>query len=361
MTFSEPDATILLRDELDAKFQVYTLACRRILEHYADLFQACDSEGENTRDEVFDVINEQVAVCMRNKAATDWSRVFDHVVAQLNAAATGQAQRRLVADVLSRIAAAIGDAGANPANWNGLHDLRTYHSAAHQIAANYFESSHVDELRARSTRVAHLRVDSSRKLILQSRNQRSIGFQHAHMSTLRGTTPGTDRVTYYFDLDHDFHWYRSLVYKFLHEYTAHVMPVTSVSERFNEGWMLYVADRLLADAASGLEIPGVLRAHGDAFFETMLTTLPRFASENYLLAERMYHLLASASAHRFHWLTYELAAFAPTHAQGPLVWHNGMLQLLRRAYDTDPRRLRQQVEDAPDAAELYRMLQGWLA
>lgn len=352
-----------LPDSVAIKFNLYTLACRELLNRLHDLHAATFTDLRLDYQTCLRRFDETLHRFFERSSASDLGQAAEQFGNQLRAEASlFRSSNQTAAATFEDTVAAIQKGAAS---WHYQADLERFHSQGRGLARSFFAESPWPETQARLNRECHLIVEygaadtDDRVGILAE----PFGYRAAPLTYYREWQDEEHEQSHAhillarFTFDHDFALYLAYPFLFLHEYSAHVYATDFGNERFNDGWMLHVAAAFLKrEWNRAPEQFGLNWEQAGAFYERLygsLNPIPRQACRFALLLDD--RLASRKWAERFIQLTYELAAFQPS-ARESAYWPNQFINALEHEFMADPERLLGKIQSSVDARELMSML-----
>ncbi|MBV9790722.1 MAG: hypothetical protein JOZ51_21190 [Chloroflexi bacterium] len=351
-----------LPERVAIKFEVYTLACRALLNRLCDLRMATQADPRLDYD-----------TCLQR-----FDEALERFFMRADPADRHQAARKLAAllrvevDLFrynnTRVAAIFDDVIATLETqicaWSYERDLEQLHQQGRQLAQRFFAAS--------PWPVTQLRLSSACDLIV-AYGAAPVGSRGALLAESFGyrAAPAAYYPTYWdddqererqdvvllrFSYEHSFGLYLAYPFLLLHEYTAHVHATDYDNEAFNDGWLLHAAAAFLhADWNHNPERSGLDLDQANIFYDRLyprLNPIPRRACR---FARDFESWLPDHLRFWFSRITFELAAFQP----GPdeqRYWPTQALHQLERAFTTDRRRMLYGLENTTHLRDLLRAI-----
>jgi hypothetical protein len=351
-----------LPERVTIKFDVYTLACRALLNRLCDLRIATQADPRLDYDtclQRFDEALERFFMranpANRHEAAEQFSALL-------------RAEIDLVRHLSPRAAAVFDDLIATLRNridsWHYQQDLELLHQQGRRLAQRFFAASSWPTTQLRRRQLCELLIeyglpteDDRNSLFAESFGYRAA--PAAYYPCYWDEQHDAERehiVLVRLGFEHGFGLYLAYPFLFLHEYTAHVHATDYSNEAFNDGWLLHAAAAFMQRSWNtdpdqlGLDLEQV-----NVFYERLyprLNPIPRRACR---FARDFESWLPD---HLRYWsaqITYELAAFQPDGATPPF-WPTQALNHLERAFTTDRVRLLAALERSENMQTLLSTL-----
>ncbi len=300
-------------DPFAMRLQAYTLACRALLSHYADLHRATLAHPKLTCESCIAQFDNALHAYFLGDASNDSSDAAEQLGGRLQAEADSFRRRNLpAAEVFDAV---IADVKGGASAWDYKRELQTLHVQGRDMALNYFKNSPAP--------------------ITQRRLETECGLGHEYISSKTKNVPmsyqtAECRITIRFAPDYGFKDYLALPYQFLHEYTAHVYAADNDrSPLFHDGWMMYAAQAFFKESDN------LHPAQANIFLEYLYPQLNSDARIFTGFAQDLDAWLGRSeegtSSGTFRRITYELAAFEPQFPQ-PANWINTFLLALYQEF-----------------------------
>lgn len=352
-----------LPEAVAIKFDIYTLACRELLNRLQDLHAATQT---NTRldyelslqrfDEVLHEFFQRATATSKTRAAEQFGNLLG---AQVDLFRDSNA---IAAEVFDDVVSATQ---ANAPSWHHQDDLEEFHHQGRELARQFFAESGSVEIQERLDCECHLVIkygapaDDDRVAMLAE----PFGYRAAPMayysSYWRDEEEGelVDVVLTRFNFDHDFTLYLAYPFLFLHEYTAHVYAMDHGNERFNDGWMLHAAAAFLKREWN--RSPEQFELNWEqvgVFYERLygeINRIPRRACRFALMLDDW--LYSMRLPNRFMFITHELAVFQPESEQD-FYWPNRFIYALEYEFMNNRDALLGKIQASTNVRDLMTML-----
>lgn len=352
-----------LPEAVAIKFDIYTLACRELLNRLQDLHAATQSDTRldyetslQRFDEVLHEFFQRATATSKTRAAKQFGNLLG---AQVDLFRDSNAS---AAEVFDEVVSATQ---TNASSWHHRDDLQEFHRQGRELARQFFADSGSTNVQERLACECHLIIrygapaDDDRVAMLAE----PFGYRAAPMayySSYWSDDEGNelvDVVLIRFNFDHSFILYLAYPFLFLHEYTAHVYATDYGNERFNDGWMLHAAAAFLK--REWIKSPEQFELNWEqagVFYERLYDKINyvrrRACQFAHLLDDRLDSIRLPE---RFIQMTHELAAFQPQ-SQRDVYWPNQFINALEREFMSDSERLLRKIQASADVRELMTML-----
>lgn len=330
-----------LPERVAIKFDVYTLACRALLNRLCDLRMATQADPRLDYDTCLQRFDEALERFFMRADPADRRQAAQKLGALL----------RVEVDLFrynnARVAAIFDDVietlETNICAWSYQRDLEQLHQQGRQLARRFFAASPWPETQIRLHRSCDLIVaygsapaSSQGALLAESFGYRAApaAYYPAYWDDDQDRER-KDVVLARVSFEHSFGLYLAYPFLFLHEYTAHVQATDYDNESFNDGWLLHAAASFLHrdwnhdPERSALELDQV-----NIFYDRLyprLNPIPRRACR---FARDFESWLPDHLRPWFSRITFDLAAFQPGPAERRF-WPTQALHQLERAFTTD--------------------------
>lgn len=344
-----------LPESVAIKIDIYTLACRELLNRVHDLqdatqgdlrmdYETCLKRFDKALHEFFDSDVRDV-----HQAA----EVFGD---QLHAEASKfRNTNKIAATIFDAIVVAVRDKASS---WNYQADIEQFHAQGRELARRFFEGSPWPETQKRLGVECRLMFDhgapdpDDRMAMLAE----PYGYRAAPIVYYSSYEGYEYVVLGRFTFEHDFNMYLAYPFLFLHEYTAHVYATDYGNERFNDGWMLHAAFSFLkrewnrSPNQTGLNLDQVDVFRGHLYCK--LNPIPRNACK---FTSFFDDWLSTRLPERFMQITYELGAFSPKQEE-KIYWPTQFINALEHEFTTNRDRLLRKIQASANVRELMATL-----
>jgi len=343
-----------LPESVAIKLSAYTLFCRQLLEHLPSLHDATRTDPRLTCDECCRRFSEELRRFLHEADVPDLQRAVETLgEAVISRAGYFQDQNPQAAAVLHNV---VGTARAAVPDWHYQADLEELHEQGRHLARWFYSDSPWNRTRGRLAREARLAFlyegQEARQVEVLGHRPAPLTFRERYQDEETEEWFGCV-IVLRFTFSHDFGLYLAYPFLFMHEYVSHIFACDYGNERFNDGWLLYAADKFLFQRGWDQYLqPALAREQINAFGDQMhhrLNPIPRKACS---FARSFDGWLKDKS--RFQQITWELAAYEPDE-RGPF-WPDQFINRLEQEFDTDRPRLQQKIEAAPDVRTLFETL-----
>ena len=347
-----------LPERVTIKFDVYTLACRALLNRLCDLRIATQADPRLDYDTCLQRFDEALERFFMRANPANRREAVEQFSALL------RAEIDLARPFSPRAAAVFDDLIAalheQIDSWRYQEDLERLHQQGRRLAQGFFMASSWPVTQLRRRQVCDLLVEFG--LLAEDDRTAALAESFGYRAAPAAYYPSywdeqrdSERehiVLIRLGFEHNFGLYLAYPFLFLHEYTAHVHATDYSNESFNDGWLLHAAAAFMqrswntAPDQLGLDLE-----QANVFYERLyprLNPIPRRACR---FARDFESWLPD---HLRHWsarITYELAAFQPDRATPPS-WPTQALNHLERAFTTDRARLLAALEHSTNMRNL---------
>jgi len=346
-----------LPDIVALKFGAYTLACHHFTAHLSDLSAATRRDRRWTVEACCAVFDEVLTGFFKHASPANLPEAASQLAGLLRSQADlFRRNSPASAAVFDRVAAAMT---AEAPGWNYATDIQRMHNLGRDLARRFYADSPYAITQERCRHECQLEFayglpdEEGDGLLISTL---SFGYRAAPV-TFR---PQSKDIIVRFTLDDDLALYLAYPFLFLHEYTAHIYATDYGNDRFNDGWMLHVADAFLRrrwNAADPL-VTAMPRQQvtifGDHFYGIIKEHEP-VVGRACQFAREFDGWLANYAPGRFDTMTYELAAFERSPGRGknwPTIFLNSLEQEFEQNRTALQDRIRLDVqEDAPKRVE----------
>ncbi|HEX6291852.1 MAG TPA: hypothetical protein VFZ66_21890 [Herpetosiphonaceae bacterium] len=351
-----------LPERVAFKLDVYTLACRVLLDRLDNLRLATQADTRLDYDTCLERFDEALERFFMRSSAVDRQHAADQFSTLL------RAEVDLFRASSPRVAAIFDDTIAalhhNIGTWQHQAELERLHRQARWLSQRFFAASPwpVTQIRRQQTCALLIEYGAATADDPLAQLAEPFGYRAApaayypcYWDDDRGTER-SDVLLVRFSFEHTFALYLAYPFLFLHEYTAHVHATDHGNECFNDGWMLHAAASFLHRAwNSGLEQPGLDLEQANVFYDRLyprLNPIPRRACR---FARDFESWLPDHLRHWFMQISYELAAFQTSDSE-QATWPTHFLNRLEHAFTTDRRRLQRALEGSAHCRALLSSL-----
>jgi hypothetical protein len=349
-----------LPERVAIKFDVYTLACRALLNRLCDLRIATQAEPRLDYDTCLQRFDEALErFFMRADPADRFqaARQFTTLLrAEIDLLRDLNAE---VAVIFDELIATIED---QIGGWSYAEDLERLHQQGWRLAQRFFASMPWPKAGKLSPCDLVVRYSSRPDDTLSALGGDSFGYRAApaaYYPRFWDDDQQRERknvVLLRLSFEQRFGLYLAYPFLLLHEYSAHVHAADYDNECFNDGWLLHAAasflhrDWNIAPEQSGLDLEQV-----NVFYDRLyprLNPIPRRACR---FARDFESWLPEHLRPCFVRITCELAGFQPS-ADRQRFWPTQALHQLERAFTTDRRRLLLALENSARLADLLKLI-----
>jgi len=350
-----------LPDSVAIKFNLYTLACRELLNRLHDLHAATYTDPRLPYLDCLGRFDETLHRFFERSAASDMAQAAEQFGNQLRAEATFFSNTRAAA-IFDDVVTAIHNGAAT---WHYQGDLERFHVQGRDLARRLFAGSPWPETQARLARECPLIVEygapdtGDRPATMEV----PFGYRAAPLVYYPPSHGGEGQaqnrsgiLLARFTFKHDFTLYLAYPFLILHEYTAHIYATDDGNERFNDGWMLHAAAAFLKRVWN--KTPEQLELNWEqagAFYERLYGTLNPIPRQACRFARDFDDWLSIHSPERFAHITFELASFSPRPGE-KVYWPTQFINALEFEFRTDPQRLLRKLHDLSECRELMSAL-----
>ena len=176
------------------------------------------------------------------------------------------------------------------------------------------------------------------------------GYREGCLARTGEPVPGIIMVR--FSFQDKFINYLAYPFFFLHEYVSHVYAVNTGSELFEDGWLLFAANKFSAQRYHSATIPELKNGQVDVLERYLLHHLQEKAKDGYFLAKHFDTWCFDELPDCFAALTHELAALVPD----PEMPHSDFIHFLSHHRKERPDTLLRWLERAKTCRELWPWL-----
>lgn len=347
-----------LPERVAIKFDVYTLACRALLNRLCDLRMATQADPRLDYDTCLQRFDEALERFFMRADPVDRHQAAQKLGALLRVEVDLFRYHNL--RVAAIFDAVIETLETSICTWSYERDLQQLHQQGRQLAQRFFAASPWPATQSNLERNCDLIVaygaapaDSRGALLAESFGYRAA--PAAYYPVFWDDDQDRERndvVLVRFSFEHSFGLYLAYPFLLLHEYTAHVHATDYDNESFNDGWLLHAAASFVhRDWNHDPERSGLDLDQANIFYDRLyprLNPIPRRACR---FARDFESWLPDHLRPWFRRITFELAAFQPGPAQ-QRYWPTQALHQLERAFTTDRQRLLKALERTTNLRDL---------
>jgi hypothetical protein len=349
-----------LPERVAIKFDVYTLACRALLNRLCDLRIATQADTRLDYDACLQRFDEALERFFMRADPADRHQAARQFTMLL------RAEIDLLRNLNSEVARIFDDLIATVegriCEWSYQQDLDWLHQQGWWLAQRFFATMSWPNAEAQRPCELVISYGSAPDDALSSLAADSFGYRAApaaYYARYWDEEQGRERehvVLLRLSFEHRFGLYLAYPFLFLHEYTAHAYAADYENESFNDGWLLHAAASFLhRDWNSAPEQSGLDLEQANVFYDRLyprLNPIPRRACR---FARDFESWLPGHLRSWFDHITVELAAFQPSASQ-PRFWPTQALHQLERAFTNDRRRLLLILERSARLSDLLKSL-----
>ncbi len=335
-----------LPEAVTIKFNLYTLACRELLDRWYDLQVATQDE---TRVDCVGRFNRALTTFFKEDSGDSEARATEQLMSRLlTEAGSINDFNKNAADVFGDLAPSIH---AKLGSWQYEGDLANFHIQGQEIARYFFGDSPCLVTQERLAHECHLDFEFNNNGLRPA----PTGYQSRCPDAICTHKCG-GTVMVRFSYEHDFTSYLSYPFQFLHEYTAHVYAFDNQCNlRFNDGWMMHAIARFLEPQEPD-KISGLMAEQADIFYSKgLFQQFDPNTRAACLFARQFDHWLSGLLPNRFMDITYELAAFQPGPGEPP-GWPTKFINALQVSFSS-PGQLLSKIQSVGNIRDLMKLLQ----
>jgi hypothetical protein len=291
-----------LPDGVAVKLDLYTLACRELLNRLPDLHTVTQADSRLDCETCLERFDEAMHVFFERANTNNLNQAVEQFGNLLHAqAGLFHNSNQHAAEIFDDLVSAIHKQAPH---WSYRADLERFHIQGRELARHFFATSPWPETQRRLSCECDLAFrygapdDGDRVATFAE----PFGYRAAPLAYYANywdeerEQNRPDVVLARFTFGHDFILYLAYPFLFLHEYTAHVYATDYENERFNDGWMLHAAAAFLKEKWN--KAPGQVElnwAQAGVFHERLLERLKGIRHGTCLLVWRLDDLLYSQS------------------------------------------------------------------